>query len=71
MTQPPSLSLNGTNYLLSDLPEDARTQVGNIQAVDAEIAHLQRRLAIAQTARSAYTNALAAAINAKSEPASS
>lgn len=57
-----SLTLNGTTYAWADLSDAARGQVENIQAVDLEIAHLKRQLAIVQTARSAYASALTAAV---------
>jgi hypothetical protein len=64
MAQPESINFNGKTYAGADLSEAALIQVGNIQVVDAEIAHLQRQLAIAQTARNAYVGALAAALPA-------
>jgi hypothetical protein len=45
-------------YDLETLSEAARSQLGNIQVTDQEIARLQQRLAIAQTARQAYARAL-------------
>ena len=62
MNQPASITLNGTTYAMTDLSEAARAQVDNVQLVDAEIARLQRQIAIAQTARHAYAAALAAAV---------
>ena len=57
-----SITLNGTTYAMADLNAEARTQVENVQLVDAEIARLQRQIAIAQTARNAYAAALTAAV---------
>ena len=57
-----SITLNGTTYAMADLSAAARAQVENVQLVDAEIAHLQRQIAIAQTARNAYAAALTAAV---------
>lgn len=57
---PENITIDGTEYVLSSLPEKAQTQVANLRATDLEIAHLQRLLAIAQTARAAYANALKA-----------
>jgi cell division protein ZapA (FtsZ GTPase activity inhibitor) len=62
MPAPKTITLNGTVYNLDDLTEEARKQVANIQVVDAEIAHLQQQLGIAQTARNAYIAALAGAV---------
>ena len=57
-----SITLNGTTYAMADLSAAARAQVENVQLVDAEIARLQRQIAIAQTARNAYAAALTAAV---------
>ena len=62
MTDQASITLNGTTYLMTDLSDAARTQVENIQLVDAELNRLQRLAAIAQTARNAYAAALVAAV---------
>ena len=71
MNQPESITLNGNTHLMSDLSEAARAQVDNVRLVDAEINHLQRQLAIAQTARNAYVAALATAVGAPAQtPAS-
>lgn len=62
MSEVPSITLNGKTYALAELSEAARNQVANIRVVDAEIARLQQQLAIAQTARNAYVNALSGAV---------
>ncbi|MDD3354924.1 DUF6447 family protein [Zoogloea sp.] len=67
MALPEYVTLNGTQYATANLNDAAREQVGNIQAVDEEIARLQRQLAIAQTARNAYVAALLAAVKHKEE----
>lgn len=61
-TSSPTITINGKSYAASDLSEAARTQVLNIQAVDGEINRLKMQMAIAQTARRAYQNALVAAL---------
>lgn len=58
MTAEETITINGVTHALADLSDDAKTQVANIRLVDGEIAHLQRQLAIAQTARNAYVAAL-------------
>ena len=58
----PVITVNGKKYLVADLAEEAKTQFVNIQAADAEINRLQVQLAIAQTARNAYQQALIAAL---------
>lgn len=64
MAQPESITINGTTYAFSDLSEAARTQLANVQAVDAEIARLQVQMGIARTARNAFVGALEAALQA-------
>lgn len=59
------VTINGTNYITTELPEAAKTQVVNIQVADMEISRLQQKLAIAQTARNAYAAALLDAVKVK------
>lgn len=53
-----TLTIDGNQYNSSELSETARHQVVNIRITDEEIQRLQQQLAIAQTARTAYANAL-------------
>ena len=53
-----TITIDGTQYDLENLSEAAKSQLTNIQVTDQEIARLQQRLAIAQTARQAYARAL-------------
>lgn len=53
-----TLTIDGTEYNIADLSENARNQVMNLRVTDQEITRLQQQLAIAQTARTAYANAL-------------
>ena len=55
-----TVTIDGTDYSLADLSENARSQVTNLQVTDQEIARLQQQLAIFQTARTAYARALSA-----------
>ncbi|WP_163649506.1 DUF6447 family protein [Modicisalibacter sp. 'Wilcox'] len=57
-TQDQTITIDGADYNLADLSENARNQVVNLRVTDQEIARLQQQLAIAQTARTAYANAL-------------
>lgn len=54
----PSITIDGTEYSLTDLSENARNQVQNLRITDQEIQRLQQQLAIAQTARKTYADAL-------------
>ena len=62
------VTINGTNYATSKLSDAAKAQVINVRIVDAEIARLQQLIAIAQTARNAYSNALLEEMKVKDEP---
>ncbi|MHB0776539.1 DUF6447 family protein [Halomonas sp. WWR20] len=53
-----TVTIDGTEYNLADLSENARSQVTNLRVTDQEITRLQQQLAIAQTARTAYARAL-------------
>jgi hypothetical protein len=53
-----NITIDGNEYDLDQLSEAAKSQLTNIQVTDQEIARLQQRLAIAQTARQAYARAL-------------
>jgi len=57
-----TLTIDGTEYDTEQLSEAAKSQVTNIQLVDQKIAQLQQELAIVQTARNAYVQALQAAL---------
>jgi hypothetical protein len=52
------VTVDGISYPLAALSEEARAQVASLQFVEAEIARLQAQLAVYQTARAAYSNAL-------------
>ena len=54
------ITIDGNDYALDDLSVNARSQIVNLRVTDQEIARLQTQLAITQTARAAYAQALAA-----------
>lgn len=58
-----TLTLNGKEYPLDTLSENARAQLLNIRVTNQEIARLQQRIAIAQTAHAAYARALQAELD--------
>ena len=62
----PSLTFNGVQYLIDDLSEESKSQLVNVQAAEAELNRLQVQLAIVQTARNAYQQALIASLPVKS-----
>ena len=58
MTEPKTITINDKEYILDDLSDAAKAQLGSLQLTDLEIVRLQQQLAIAQTARNAYAQAL-------------
>lgn len=58
MTDTQTITIDGKEYALDSLSEAAKAQMTNLRVVDQEISRLQQQLAIAQTARNAYANAL-------------
>jgi hypothetical protein len=54
----PKITIDGNDYLLSSLSENAKSQVANIQFVDAQLQQLDNEWAVSDTARIGYTNAL-------------
>jgi len=57
-TPTPTVTIDGIDYALDSLSEQAKAQLDNLRVVDQEIAHLQTQLAIYQTARNTYARAL-------------
>ena len=57
------VTIDDVEYTLSDLSEDAINQLQNIQFVDNQLQQLHNELAVADTARIGYTNALKAQLN--------
>lgn len=53
-----TVTIDGSEYNVSDLSEYARNQLLNLRVTDQEIQRLNQQLAIAQTARTAYARAL-------------
>ena len=63
--QQTTVTIDGTEYSVTDLSEGARNQVVNLRVTDGEIDRLKQQLAIYQTARTAYANALKAELPEK------
>ncbi|MBK5935778.1 DUF6447 family protein [Halorhodospira halophila] len=53
-----TVTIDGSEYKLADLSDNARQQLVNLRAADAEIQRLERQLAMARTARQAYARVL-------------
>lgn len=58
------ITIDGKEYELADLSDEARAQLQSLQATDARIAQTQQELAMMQTARIAYAAALKASLEA-------
>ena len=57
------INIDGKEYSLSELSDNARAQVANLQFVDAQIQQLNNEWAVSDTARIGYTNALTAELD--------
>lgn len=57
-----TIKIDGKDYALADLNDEAKNQLTNLSVTDQEIARLQTLLAITQTARAAYARALSEAL---------
>jgi hypothetical protein len=53
-----NITIDGKEYPLDLLSDEAKSQLVSLQTVDRKIAEAQQDLAIMQTARNAYANAL-------------
>lgn len=65
----PTITIDNTDYDLDTLSDAAKAQIANLQTVDRRIAALQEEVAIHQTARIAYANALKAQLSNANDPA--
>ncbi len=54
----PTIKIDGKDYDLEQLSNEAKAQLASLQFVDAELARLQAQAAALQTARMAYAKAL-------------
>lgn len=52
------INIDGTEYELADLNDEAKAHIQSLQFVDGEIARLKAKVAVASTARMAYINEL-------------
>lgn len=63
----PIIKIDNKDYDTDQMSDEAKNQLANVQLTDQEIQGLQVRLAIAQTARNAYAQALNAALATASD----
>lgn len=59
-----TIKIDGKDYDVATLSDEAKNQLASIQFVDSELARLQAKAAALQTARMAYLKALQAALPA-------
>lgn len=52
------ITVDEKEYKIADLSDTAKSQIFNIQFVDSQIQQFNNELAVSDTARIAYTNAL-------------
>ena len=53
-----TITVDGTEYDLDELNDNAKMQLANLQFVQAEIKRLEANMAVFKTAASSYSNAL-------------
>ncbi len=58
----PTIKIDDKEYNLATLSDEAKNQLASIQFVDSELARLQAKAAVLQTARMAFSKALQAAL---------
>ena len=58
VTTDQTISIDGVDYAIDSLSDNIKAQLISLQAVDRRIATAQEELAILQTARIAYSNAV-------------
>ena len=54
----PKITIDDIEYNTEDLSDNAKAQLANIQFVDTQLQQLNNELAVADTARIGYSNAL-------------
>jgi seryl-tRNA synthetase len=62
----PKLTINNEEYVIADLSDKARAQLDSLQYAEGEMRRLNRELAMATTARNAYSQGLQAELSSKS-----
>ena len=56
------ITIDGTEYDLEKLSDNGKAQVASLQFLDAQMRKLQSEIAVYQTARNTYSNALKEAL---------
>ncbi len=58
----PTIKIDDVDYAIDELSDDAKAQLQGVQVAEAEMKRLNVQIALAQTARNAYMQALNAAL---------
>lgn len=58
-----TIIIDNTEYQMDQLSDNAKALINNLRFTDSEIARLQAQVAVAQTARATYANALKAELS--------
>lgn len=53
-----TITIDGKEYSIDSLSENAKTQLSNIRVVDEDIRKIEQKLSIYRTARATYARAL-------------
>jgi len=53
-----TIKIDGKDYVLDDLSEQIKLELGSLRATDVEIARVEATLAMLKTARAAYARAV-------------
>ena len=59
----PNITIDGKEYSLDDISDNAKSQLASLQFAQNEIKRLEGQLAISKTAAAAYSNALKNELN--------
>ena len=65
-----TLKINDKEYEIDKLSDAAKAEIRNLRFAEGEVQRLTALLALAQTARNAYTQALMAALPVEEKPTS-
>lgn len=63
----PKITVDGIEYNTEDLSDNGKAQLASLQFLEVQMTKLQNELAVFQTAKSAYINALKAELEKSAE----
>ena len=65
MAEVAKVNINGKEYNIDDLSNEAKSYIAQIQLIDSKMAPMRAELAVLQTARDTYSNSLNAELENK------